>query len=137
MSQTVTIESGTVVIDVAAPTTQLVTAGTSSAPTVINRDGALTVALVSGVVVPSPDCANGLFDNTQSYVQLPSDASVGDVVEVYDLRPPLADHCGLTWGGSTVLLPSGETLINEEGSSDSAGVYRKLTSTQWGLTRSP
>lgn len=104
---------------------------------VYNRSGTTIVEVVGGSTptpIPHVSCWTvALVTNTvgNDKVELPSNAEIGDVVEVY----PIA-------GGpdGEVALPSGDSFFTYGGSSSlppEAGViFRKVTSTKWAAIRS-
>jgi len=91
---------------------QSVSPGTSGAPSQISRDGVLTV-----VIVQSP--------TTSSYVELPSDGEVGDVVEVH----------GNSGASANIVAPSGESLELQASSVPTPAVFRKIGATLWGAVK--
>ena len=116
MSVTLTISSGVLVVEnfVPWPNVQSLTAGLSSAPSQITRDGPWTIVSVTG---------------SGDTVQLPASAEVGDLFEVYD-------GDGAKPNGRNVILPStGERIGTGVGSAGEAlipRILRKLSSTRWG-----
>jgi len=103
------------------PTPQLILGGSSTAPTLIVRDNLETVALVD---VRSTAGAAGV------YVQLPADALVGDLVEVYWARMTQPDTSP---GPPRILAQSGETF--QDGSMTSvtgdSSWLRKCSTSIW------
>lgn len=129
MSQTVTIDSGSVVIDVAAPTTQVVTIGSDiTTPASISRDDALTIVKVE------PTSVNG-------YLQLPSDSEIGDVFEIYPSATGtnFSDDWGIgSFGRVFLLASSGEFFLSGHYRNNNSMLeipcrIRKLASDQWGV----
>lgn len=110
--------SGTV--DISGPSFQAVTSGTVSSPGVITRDGALTIVLAAENTSP-----------TTSFIQLPPDASVGDVVEVY----PTPDESGGGW--SINVVPASTDHFWFSGESSGVGApsrFLKIASDAWAAT---
>lgn len=88
------------------PSIQQVTAGISSSPAAIARDSQWTIvaATVSG---------------GSGYVVLPSDAEIGDLVEVHN-APGNSN-------APTVVVPSSNTLLGQNG----PAFYRKINTSLW------
>jgi hypothetical protein len=126
MSETVEIDSGSVSVDVPNPTVQSVIGSTDpTSPTVITRDGGTTIVFVG--------TAEGA---SYSFVQLPSDAQVGDAVEVYWDPAGTENAWAIQGAGAPFLYPTAIEVdsVNYNTVSYLANLYRKL-STGWASIR--
>jgi hypothetical protein len=115
MSTTVTIDSGSVVVEDPTITVQSVSPAAIGSPASITRDGQLTVVLFDSRTSSADD-----------YAQLPSGCNVGDVFEMY------------TQGSDAIIIvpPSGEVFTYPNGSGNVPFSYatrmRKIASALWG-----
>lgn len=124
MSETVVVSSGSLTVDISPPSVQSVAGSTDSgSPTSISRDGQLTIVQVEATT-----------DHT--YVQLPGDAEVGDVVEVWITSP--STHYSGSPGVVTVYPPASQYFVwSRNGGNTSApgpSTFRKLGSDAWSST---
>ena len=103
-------------------TIQSVTASSASgSPTSITRDDEWTIAFVTTTA-------------TESYVSLPTNAEVGDVVEVSWSNPTASTHV-FTGSSAETFLITGSSVIS--GNADFAFLMRKVTSSFWSYTGGP
>lgn len=117
---TLHVSSGTLIVEMDGPLAQPVVGGFSTAPTPISRDGSVTVALID----TRSSTALG------RYVELPTGAQVGDLVEAYYSVPDGTAN----YGSPLAVPPSGEGFHHYNVSSvpcDSAS-FRKLSTSIWG-----
>lgn len=111
----------------------------SSSPVPVYNRGGVTIASVTADTTPVPIVrfagttvviVNGGEDSSSKSVVLPSDAEVGDIVEMY------ADQATINFGGGfTFHVDSGSSILDlgAGGNPDVFCILRKVSATLWAV----
>jgi hypothetical protein len=92
-----------------------------------SQDNATAIPRHSGLTVALVTCP----DNNNRAVKLPSDAEIGDVVEVYQMSSSYPAVYAES-GGATIGILNATDFINVSG-----GIFRKVASGRWQAVWSP